>query len=53
MKKAKVDLTLYLAEIERKAYEIYEERKQNPVSGDDFTDWLSAEQEINQKYNMA
>lgn len=52
MKKAKVDLNQFLAEIERKAYEIYEERKQNHVSGDDFTDWLRAEQEIKQKYNM-
>ena len=51
-KKAKVELNQYLAEIEKRAYELYEARKQNHESGTDFTDWLKAEIEIKQKYNI-
>ena len=38
------------AEMEKRAYEIYLERKHNDLPGDDTTDWYQAEQEIRQKY---
>ncbi|HNZ26880.1 MAG TPA: DUF2934 domain-containing protein [Spirochaetota bacterium] len=51
-KKSNVDLNQFLSEIEKRAYEIYEERKKNHIPGDDFTDWLQAQSEIKAKYKM-
>lgn len=51
-KKSNVDLNQFLSEIEKRAYEIYENRKKNHIPGDDFTDWLQAQSEIKSKYKM-
>lgn len=45
-----VDEKKMLAEMEKRAYEIYLERKKNGTPGDDTTDWYQAEKEIKEKY---
>jgi len=42
----------FLAEIQKRAYEIYIERTRNGLPGDDMSDWLQAEKEIKSKYNI-
>ncbi len=51
-KKDEYDVNQFLAEVEKRAYERYEERKKNHISGDDFHDWLDAENDIKQKYGI-
>ena len=48
----KPNMKNYLKEIEVKAYQIYQERKKNNIPGDQFTDWVQAENEIKAKYNI-
>ncbi|NPV00426.1 MAG: hypothetical protein HPY53_03490 [Brevinematales bacterium] len=48
----KPNMENYLKEIEVKAYQIYQERKKNNIPGDQFTDWVQAENEIKSKYNI-
>ncbi len=47
-----VDLQQFLSEIEKRAYEIYVDRKTNHISGDEMSDWLRAEEEIKEKYKI-
>ncbi len=47
-----VDLNQFLNEVEKRAYEIYEDRIKNNIAGSDFTDWLEAEKEIKAKYKI-
>ncbi len=51
-KAEKPELHKFLNEIEKRAYEIYLERKKNGISGDEMSDWLKAENEIKVKYGI-
>ncbi|HPO50730.1 MAG TPA: hypothetical protein PLO89_10425 [Spirochaetota bacterium] len=51
-KTSNVDLQQFLSEIEKRAYEIYIERKTNHVTGDEVSDWLKAEEDIKTKYKI-
>jgi len=42
-----------LAEIEKRAYELYLERKRDNQPGDEATDWYQAEQEIREKHKVS
>ncbi|MGC8765327.1 MAG: DUF2934 domain-containing protein [Brevinematia bacterium] len=42
----------FLAEIQRRAYDIYLERTKKGLPGNDMSDWLEAEKEIKEKYNI-
>lgn len=42
-----------LAEMEKRAFEIYLERKRDNLPGDDTTDWYQAEKEIREKHQAA
>ncbi|HOJ64263.1 MAG TPA: DUF2934 domain-containing protein [Spirochaetota bacterium] len=50
--KTNVNLNQFLNEVEKRAYEIYENRIKNKIAGSDFTDWLQAEKEIKAKYKI-
>jgi len=50
--KTNVNLNQFLNEVEKRAYEIYENRIKNNIAGSDFTDWLQAEKEIKAKYKI-
>lgn len=50
--KKEIDLNQFLNEVEKRAYEIYENRIKNNIAGSDFTDWLQAEKEIKGKYQI-
>lgn len=47
-----IDLNQFLNEVEKRAYEIYENRIKNNIAGSDFTDWLQAEKEVKAKYKI-
>ena len=49
VKKIKDEKHLF-AEMEKRAFEIYLERKRDNLPGDETTDWYQAEQEVRQKY---
>jgi len=51
-KSPQTDLKDFLTEIEKKAYEIYQERQSSSLSGNDLSDWLAAEKEIKARYNI-
>lgn len=51
-KTTSVDLQQFLSEIEKRAYEIYLERKNSHLSGDEMSDWLQAENDIKAKYKI-
>lgn len=51
-KAKKPDLSQLLSEIEKRSYELYEERMKNGISGSDLEDWLTAEAEIKNKYKI-
>ena len=38
-------------EVEKRAYEIYQERMNKKECGDNFTDWIKAESELKLKIN--
>lgn len=46
----KIDINKFFDEIEKRAYEIFEERMKNKVPGDDMSDWIQAENEVREKY---
>ena len=48
----KPDLKQFLGEIEKKAYEIFLERKKAGKSGDEMSDWIQAEKAIKAKYKI-
>lgn len=49
---AKPELKDFLQEVEKKAYELYQERTKSGLSCDDIADWFQAEKEIKAKYNL-
>ena len=51
-KTIKPDLKDFLEEVEKKAYELYQERIKSGVAGDDIYDWFQAEKEIKEKYKL-
>lgn len=48
----KPNLQDFLVEVQKKAYDIYEERMKSGISGDEMSDWFAAEKEIKEKYNL-
>ncbi len=42
----------FLAEIQKRAYDIYLERTKNGLPGNELSDWLKAEEEIKEKYGI-
>jgi len=51
-KTSNVDLQQFLSEIEKRAYEVYIERKADHITGDEISDWLKAEEEVKAKYKI-
>jgi hypothetical protein len=51
-KTAKPDLKDFLKEVEKKAYELYQERIKSGIADDDISDWFHAEKEIKEKYKL-
>ena len=51
-KTIKPDLKDFLEEVEKKAYDLYQERIKSGVTGDDIYDWFKAEKEIKEKYKL-
>jgi hypothetical protein len=51
-KAVKPDLKDFLEEVKKKAFEVYQERIQSGVAGDDIADWFQAEKEIKAKYKL-
>ena len=51
-KTIKPDLKDFLEEVEKKAYELYQERIKSGVASDDISDWFKAEKEIKEKYKL-
>jgi hypothetical protein len=47
-----VDLQKFLKEIEKKAYDLYQNRLKTNSPGDEFSDWLKAEAGIKTKYEL-
>jgi hypothetical protein len=48
----KPNLKVFLEEVEKKAYELYQERIKSGVSSDEISDWFQAEKEIKEKYKL-
>lgn len=46
----KIDINEFFDEIEKRAYEIFEERMKTNIPGDDMSDWIQAENEVREKY---
>ena len=51
-KTAKPDLKDFLQEVEKRAYELYEDRRNSGTPSDDIADWFQAEKEIKAKYKL-
>lgn len=51
-KAAKPELKQFLGDIEKRAYEIYQERKKSGAPGNEMSDWLAAENEVKAKYKI-
>ena len=51
-KTIKPDLKDFLEEVEKKAYDLYQERIKSGVTGDDIYDRFKAEKEIKEKYKL-
>jgi len=51
-KTKKPDLKVFLEEVEKRAYELYQERIKSGVAGDDISDWFQAEKEVKEKYQL-
>jgi hypothetical protein len=48
----KPELKEFLKEVEKKAYEHYQERIKSGISGDEISDWFQAEKAIKEKYKL-
>jgi hypothetical protein len=48
----KIELKEFLKEVEKKAYERFQERMKSGVFGDEISDWFQAEKEIKEKYKL-
>jgi len=51
-KAAKPELKDFLQEVEKRAYDFYQERLKSGLPCDDIADWFQAEKEIKAKYNF-
>jgi len=51
-KTIKPDLKDFLEAVEKKAYELYQERIKSGVACDDISDWFKAEKEIKEKFKL-
>ncbi len=51
-KTANPSLKEFLDEVEKKAYDLYQERVKSGTPGDDIADWFQAEKEIKEKYKL-
>ena len=51
-KTLKPDLKDFLVEVEKKAYELYQERMKSGAPCDDIADWFQAEKEIKEQYKL-
>jgi len=51
-KTKKPNLQDFLVEVQKKAYDLYQERMESGVSGDEMSDWFAAEKEIKEKYQL-
>ncbi len=49
---SKSEMKDFLGEIKKRAHEIYLERMQKGIGGDEMSDWLQAEEEIKSMYKM-
>jgi hypothetical protein len=47
-----VDLQKFLKDVEKRAYEIYLDRQKSGKSGDEFSDWVQAENDIKKKFKI-
>jgi len=50
--KNSIDYQSFKKEVEKRAYEIYQERMKKKENGDNFTDWLKAESELKLKFKF-
>ena len=48
----KVDLGIYLEEVQAKAFEIYQERVDKGIPGDEMGDWFQAESAVKKLHNL-
>ncbi len=48
----KPDLKDFLKDVEKKAYDLYQERLKSGSPCDDIADWFQAEKEVKKKYNL-
>ncbi|MGP8152994.1 MAG: hypothetical protein ACLQBQ_02455 [Smithella sp.] len=46
------DLKEFLDEVEKRAYDLYQERLKSCAPIDDIADWFQAEKEIKEKYKL-
>jgi hypothetical protein len=51
-KATKPNLQDFLVEVQKKAYDLYQERMEAGISGDEMSDWFAAEKEIKVKYHL-
>ncbi|HOQ41504.1 MAG TPA: DUF2934 domain-containing protein [Smithellaceae bacterium] len=51
-KTKKPDLQEFLDRVEKRAYELYQERMITGAPGDDISDWFHAENEIKKMYKL-
>lgn len=52
VKRDNISLDQFLDEIKITAYSLYEERMRKGIQGNDFDDWLKAEEIIKKKYKI-
>ena len=50
--KSNLDFQQFKKDVEKRAYEIYQERTKKKENGDNFTDWLKAESELKSKFKF-
>jgi len=51
-KTKKLDLREFLDRVEKRAYELYQERIISGAPGDDISDWFHAEKEVKKIYKL-
>ncbi len=42
----------FISEVEKRSYELFEERQKNGKDGNSLSDWLEAEAEVKAKYGL-
>lgn len=51
-KTAAISKEAFISEVEKRSYELFEERQRNGKDGNSLSDWLEAEAEIKAKYEL-